>query len=91
MDYIEILKSKLNSKSRKRDDVNKKMAVAKILHDDGFRVNIIAEIIKKDRTTILWYLKQFDNCMRYPDFRTVYADMQELCLVNNEKKSIFEY
>lgn len=62
--------SLLNSKTRRRDVYYFRCILANYYHDIGLKPPEIAKLVGRDRTTVIYYLKQYLNEYRFnPQFR----------------------
>lgn len=61
------------SKRRFRHIVDCNKLISVLLKEEGIHEQIIASLLKKDRTTILYYFREADNLIKTnPDFRKAY-------------------
>ena len=63
--------NRLNSHSRKREHIYPRIIVAKIMRDEGHNLGEIGWIVGKKHTTVSHYLKQYENLMKYKDFKEI--------------------
>lgn len=61
----EVFSIDLESESRKREVVDARKVYTKILRDNGYRYEAIANSIKKDHSTIVHYIKNINNILSY--------------------------
>lgn len=59
----------VTDKSKKRKYVYLRAIIAKRLRDKGLSLTYIGNELDKDHTTIIHYLKLYENSKQYPDFK----------------------
>jgi len=70
-------KLSLNSRGRYRTLVEVRIIYTSLAHNMGHPVQDIAKVLKKDRTVMLYYIKQFRNLMQTdPDFRDKFYEIK---------------
>lgn len=60
-----VTKEDLLSKNRRRELVVCRMIISYYLYDNGFSFYQIAEFLKRDRTSMYFYIQTFDNELKY--------------------------
>ena len=69
-------KHNLKNQSRKRENVWKRSAIAYVLRERGFTLDVIGNLLNKNHATIIHYLKLYANNVIYTDFAS-FLDMFE--------------
>jgi chromosomal replication initiation ATPase DnaA len=65
----------LDAVSRDREKVYRRIILAKILTDAGLYFSEVGRIMNKNHATVIYYKKQFENLMKYRDFKLLYNEI----------------
>lgn len=78
--HFKITKKQLEQGGRKVEVVYARTAIAQVLHEKGYSVYEISDIIGKSRPTVLHHLRTFEDRIRFDhDFRNMYNEFREEC------------
>ena len=88
MRYKEAIeKYKLDSKSRKRENVWRRAIIANELEKKGFTMQEIGKLFNRDHSTVVNAKKVYKACSLYRDFQLFKARfMKEMCSLTLEDK-----
>ena len=78
--HFKVTKSQVEGKGRKTDVVYARIAIAMMLFKRGYKVVEIASMLSINHSTVIHYLKTFDDRMKYDIiFANTYKDFKEEC------------
>lgn len=78
--HFKVTKSQIDGKGRKTDIVYARIALAMMLFKMGYRVVDIASMLNINHSTVIHYLKTFDDRMKYDViFSNTFNDFKEEC------------
>ena len=78
--HFKVTKSQVEGKGRKINVVYARIAIAKVLHESGYTVYEIGDMLQINHSTVLHHLKTFDDRVKYDViFANTYNDFKEDC------------
>lgn len=78
--HFKVTKTQIEGTGRKIDVVYARIAIAKVLHECGFAIHEIADMLGVSHSLIIHYLKTFEDRMKYDTiFANTFKDFKEEC------------
>jgi tRNA splicing ligase len=77
---------KLDTRSRKRESVYMRMAIARFLRDKQFTLTEIGSYLNRDHASIFHYLEKYEYCKGYKDFQ-ILEDRLKIAISSKVKRA----
>jgi tRNA splicing ligase len=77
---------KLDTRSRKRESVYMRMAIARFLRDKQFTLTEIGSYLNRDHASIFHYLEKYEYCKGYKDFQ-ILEDRLKIAISSKVKRT----
>lgn len=78
--HFKVTKSQIEGKGRKMNVVYARIAIAKILHSEGYTLQEIGSMLNMTHSNVINYIKTFDDRLKYDlIFANTYNEFKEDC------------